>query len=737
MGRRLDGTDISKKQRLNHLLKMAVLAGVETAVKIHIRRGDDLDARDINGLTPLMLAASKNKSVICTLLLSAGADIFLIDPLGRDALAIARDARADQAVSILCQWLPKIVEPHSVADVSGHIMGDTTFEHGSLESFADLVEIPPKLELGILDDNTDTFDLSGWEAEHVSLAPAGNEILAEAQVAIQYAIALHKPIDTFEGWGDIDTFLPERATPLPKNRGEEGGLNIRRLILRGYREGSVPEVNLQELCANKDGDRNEESEGVLYTVLGEANSGTDERIEVEEWTDDREESEIEGEEISKLLEFLENLTSTRHEPLTLYLKEASKRKLLSSEEELYLAREMEEGMSCALDVLASWPDGLSAVLAKAERMIKGAVSGNALAQLSAELEELSVDNTTPQEDEFIADTIPQSIQDVQGRIENIRKYVLYAGRGGLEEKALRKALTSANLPKAGLFELASSAAKVGADDLATKFSQAMSRYIEARERMTVCNLRLVLHLAQRFRAKGLSFDDLVQEGNLGLLKAVERFDWRRGFRFSTYATWWIRQQLQRALANDGKTIRTPVHINNTILRIVREANVMEGKEGKKATAEALAERLCISSEKVSNLLLCVYEPLPIHELGQDGVPPAEFVEDYFSPDPFEIVARDNAWKTILNIVADLDPRTVQVLNLRFGLGNDDALTLEEVGTHFDLTRERIRQIEVNGLLALRARAERLFCGTSLTKNASGELPRRMYVLAKLTMKKRT
>jgi RNA polymerase primary sigma factor len=293
------------------------------------------------------------------------------------------------------------------------------------------------------------------------------------------------------------------------------------------------------------------------------------------------------------------------------------------------------------------------------------------------------------------------MEETQGRIENIKKYILHAGRGGLEEKALRKALTSANLPKVGLFELASNA-KGSVDDLARKFSQAMSRYIEARERMTVCNLRLVLHIAQRFRAKGLPFDDLVQEGNLGLLKAVERFDWRRGFRFSTYATWWIRQQLSRALANDGKTIRTPVHVNETILRITREANVMEGKEGKRVTAEALAERLSISSEKISTLLLCVNEPLPIHELGQGGVPPAEFVEDCFSPDPFEIVARDNARKIILDVVADLNPRTAQVLNLRFGLANDDALTLEEVGAQFDLTRERIRQIEVKGLGALRA-----------------------------------
>src|SRR5207253_8702306 len=120
MGRRVDVSDIPEKPPLNRLLAMAVIAGVETAVKIHIRRGDDLDARDINGLTPLMLAASKNKSGICTLLLSAGADIFLIDPLGRDALAIARVARADQAVSILCQWPSKIVQPHSIVDVSSH-----------------------------------------------------------------------------------------------------------------------------------------------------------------------------------------------------------------------------------------------------------------------------------------------------------------------------------------------------------------------------------------------------------------------------------------------------------------------------------------------------------------------------------------------------------------------------------------------------------------------------------------
>lgn len=694
------------EQPLNRLLKMAVLAGVETAVRIHIRRGDDLNARDSNGMTPLMLAASKNKSSVCTLLLSAGANGFLTDPLGRDALAIAKAAGATETVSILDALAPeKAVRPAEKLPIVFEDSG--IYQREGSKAFMGSLVSQPIPESSLLEIETYIFDLSGWEPEEISLPPDRDETRADAQVAVQRSISTYKPIDTSEDWDDFDAFLPGRASPLPKSSDEEGQ-GLRSLILRGYREGSVPEREVEAFCAHQDGTRNEEGEALLLKALGEVNSGIDERNETELWTDYREESEVEEEQVALALEFLEGLGSTRYEPLRLYVKEMSKKKLLTSGEELSLGRLMEETMARALDALACWPEGVAFVLATEggmkvdeveevpmDEMVElFPVQPTALLFESNDLQEVNA--------ELISEinTPIRGASESHDQIEEIRRLASNAGSGGPGEAALREAIGSARLAKTTLFEL-SSVAKIALDGAAMSFSTAMSGYVEARERMTVSNLRLVLHIAKRYRDKGLLFDDLVQEGNLGLLKAVERFDWRKGFRFSTYATWWIRQQMTRALADQGKTIRTPVHVHDTILRISREIKVIEAKEGKQASVAALAERLSISEEKISTLLLCMNAPLPIHEFEKNDAPPAEFLDEHLSSDPFQLVARLNECRAIANVLSELDPRTARVLSLRFGLDDDDGHTLEEIGAFFDVTRERIRQIESIGLRKLR------------------------------------
>lgn len=269
------------------------------------------------------------------------------------------------------------------------------------------------------------------------------------------------------------------------------------------------------------------------------------------------------------------------------------------------------------------------------------------------------------------------------------------------EKALREAVASAAFSMTFLAGLARDNSLIDRGGAAaSRFVEAVERHWSARERMTVSNLRLVLSIAKRYRGMRLPFEDLVQEGNLGLMKAVERYDWRRGLRFSTYATWWIRQNITRAIAEKGRLMRTPVHIHDAMLKISREADDIERMTGRKPSVAILAKRLSMTSIKVGALLQRMEEPISLQEPGESDIPSADLVEDPNSKDPFVFVALMDLRKTLVSLLQELDPKSAEVLCLRFGVDGSDSLTLEEVGSDFGVTRERIRQIESNGLRKL-------------------------------------
>ena len=229
----------------------------------------------------------------------------------------------------------------------------------------------------------------------------------------------------------------------------------------------------------------------------------------------------------------------------------------------------------------------------------------------------------------------------------------------------------------------------------------MTRQSAARERLAVSNLRLALSIARRHQGRGVPLDDLVQEANLGLLKAVDRFDWRRGFRFSTYATWWIRQQVTRAVADKGKTIRTPVHLHELMMRTAREADAVERETGRRPSAAELARLMSVSQAKVAAMLARMEEPAQLHEPDCDGFFIEDTVADDDTPDPSLTTERAELAAVLGSFLADLDPRSAEVIAIRFGLGGEESRTLEETGEIFGVTRERIRQIEAKSLRKFR------------------------------------
>ena len=236
-----------------------------------------------------------------------------------------------------------------------------------------------------------------------------------------------------------------------------------------------------------------------------------------------------------------------------------------------------------------------------------------------------------------------------------------------------------------------------------KLDQQIKDGLLAREHLIKANTRLVVSIAKKYMGRGVPFLDLIQEGNLGLMKAVEKFDYNRGYRFSTYATWWIRQTITRAIADLGRTIRVPVHMSDRIRRLYNVARHLEQEYGRRPTPEEIAVEMEMEPRKVQWMLRVSWRPMSLERpVGEDEDSElGNFIEDEMTPTPTQDAYQHLLGEKIEEMLATLSPREARILKLRFGLFNGRSYTLEEVGRKFGLTRERIRQIEGKALRRLR------------------------------------
>jgi RNA polymerase primary sigma factor len=405
------------------------------------------------------------------------------------------------------------------------------------------------------------------------------------------------------------------------------------------------------------------------------------------------------------------------DPVRLYLRQAARSRLLDRDEEIAIARRIDDARCQRAVALLASPLGLRWVLS-----LPGAERDGDLKLLDVLAE--GTDSEELEDPEEARRRLLRRIARVRGLVRRgaaRRRQATTTDPLGRALLALRIAEPQVDRLAGELERLAETMrdgtggqvaerhrglSQVALERLLAYVRDAGWRYQSAKQELVQANLRLVVWVARRYSHLGLQLLDLVQEGNIGLMRAVGKFDWRRGHRFSTYATWWVRQAITRALADQARTIRVPVYVTEILGNVTQLARQLGQQLGRDATPEEVAARAGLPMSEVQWLLSIGHEPVSLDEPIGDGVSRTlgESLEDDHAPGPAEVATKDSVRRALLRALGSLTTREAMVLRLRFGIGERRDHTLEEVGAHFAVTRERIRQIECEALRKLRHRS---------------------------------
>lgn len=803
---------------LNKLLKIAVSNGVEAAIKLHIAKGDDLNARDEAGNTPLIIAAKKKQTNACRLLLENGADPLLLDLEGKNAARIASEAGASETAALILSFVSVPVTAQLMKQEAEPPLRDTNKKATDPSLAANDYTID--LNQSELDSE---WNVGDWEPEEEAHSPEEDPDIAHKIKVQQKAISEHVAIDTSADWEDFDVSLPGFSQPIIKTATSETRAAVRSALLRVLREGSVQDLQIQDIALSEFGIEDLDFSNNIRQVINDLGGQTDERHEYDSIFNDftvhlnEEETAEEERTLISALEYLDDLSGSSNDPGRLYMRQMSRAERLSREGEIEVAKRIEKARMDVMEAISASPATIAEILATASKIREGNVTitaivdgltnigeaddyvadddfdgiddidddeshGDSQAQ-TQQLEELKnkalerfaqitklfevlhrvydkegwgtpnyVRAKAALSEElmairFNAKTIEKLCDMLRGKVNDVLKnerelrriivdmcgypldqFVAEFGNRNKDGNRIASHLldlkwteqqAASSMPWAANIDRNISRVQgiqqklidlqlhvlVPLDELKDidKRMNAGDRVLRDVEReMIEANLRLVLSIAKMYHNRGLEFLDLLQEGNIGLMKAVDKFQYRRGYKFSTYATWWIRQAITRAIADKARTIRIPVHMIETINKLHRISRQYFQEYGTKADVSVLSDRMEMPEDRIRRIMKFDIEPVPLDTLldNEENLP-AELIENDAQSAPVNIVLQRNIHETVREVLESLSPGEARVLRMRFGIALSTDYTLEEVGKVFGVTRERIRQIESKALQKLK------------------------------------
>ena len=673
------------------LLKLAAVSGATAAVLARLRKGDDVNGVDDRGRTALLLACSRGHVDCCQSLLDAGANPFAEDDEGNSFVSVASKSGAEPMQALVRRIASGKDEPESAQQEEDH----QDAEHGHSDGAVRILDGERR------HDGKDAAlaELDEWIVDSASAPPTHDPTCVDASIVSHHALSGHRPIDHDEDWSEVDVVLPEPAALSVKLTDPELRSAVARLVALALDIGCVPPeevIAAARLFPYDDTGEDPDVVRRLETLIGVL-GGVVEDGAWEVAQEDGDSNATLDEETEEALVYFAAMSSTRHDALRVYWRETQTTALLTADRELELGAAVDAARSDALAAIARSRDSakLLEMLARREGEAEGPDASDELA-MPAQLGNTRGTSMAGNPSAAMPGRVgvgghPPSAE-TPGEPSGFAVSATDQEDGPQEVE--RTFVTEQRLREVGeALWRSSDTREIGAEVLA-----ATSRLRAARDVLVVSNLRLVMSIARKYTWSPMPFADLVQEGNLGLIKAAEKFEYRRGLRFSTYATWWIRQAVSRAIADQARMIRIPVHMLETLHKIQTLAKKLEQRQGRFPSASVLAQGLDMTEREVRKALAVPDEPLRVGALDETGINACD-VEAIADPlptpqDALELVSIQQA---IRHQVNDLKPKEALILRMRFGIPDGDDHTLEEVGLRLDVTRERVRQIEAKVL----------------------------------------